>query len=96
MSFYYSNAEKPKDDEIKLPCSVSDLKGEHYADVVQELENMGFSNIETATKNDLVTGWITKDGEVYKVSINGDTDFDEGDIFPEDAKIVVTYHTFKD
>lgn len=47
-------------------------------------------------QEDLVTGWITKDGEVYKVSIDGDSDFDEGDIFPEDAEVVVTYHTFKD
>lgn len=96
MSFYYSNADKPKDGEVKMPCSMSDYKGEHYEEVVQELEDLGFYNIETAEKKDLVTGWITKDGEVYKVSIDGDSDFDEGDIFPEDAEVVVTYHTFKD
>ena len=36
------------------------------------------------------------DGSVAKVSIGGDTDFDEGDIFSKDAEVVVTYHTFKD
>ncbi len=96
MSIYYTNLEKPKDGEIKMPCSMSDYKGEQYEEVVQELEDLGFYNIETAQKKDLVTGWITKDGEVYKVSINGDSDFDEGDIFSEDAEVVVTYHTFRD
>ncbi len=96
MSIYYTNAEKIDDDEIKMPCSMSDYKGKHYESVIQELEDLGFENIETAKKEDLVTGWITKDGEVYKVSIDGDSDFEEGDVFSEDAEVVVTYHTFKD
>ena len=45
--------------------------------------------------SDAEGNFVTKDGEVYKVSIDGDSDFDEGDIFPEDAEVVVTYHTFK-
>lgn len=94
--FFMAQSEKTKDGEIKMPCSMSDYKSEQYEEVVQELEDLGFYNIETAQKKDLVTGWITKDGEVYKVSINGDSDFDEGDIFPEEAEVVVTYHTFKD
>ena len=89
-------AKKPSSNEVKMPCSVSDFEGEPYDEVVQELENMGFHNVETTEKKDLVLGWITNDGDVYKVSINGDTDFEEGDIFPKDAKVVVTYHTFED
>lgn len=96
MSIYYSNAEKPKSGQIKMPCAMSDYKGEQYDEVVRELEDLGFYNIESAEKKDLVTGWVTKDGSVYKVSINGDNDFEEGDIFSEDAEVVVTYHTFKD
>ena len=94
--FLMAECEKPNDDEIKMPCSVSEYEGENYEIVVQELEDLGFDKIETAQKKDLVTGWLTKDGEVYKVSINGDSDFSEGDIFPEDSKVVVTYHTFRD
>ena len=26
---------------------------------------------------------------------NGESDFEEGDIFPEEAAVVVTYHTFQ-
>ena len=87
---------KPKDGEIKMPCAVSDYKGESYEDVIRELEDLGFDNIETSAKKDLVTGWITKDGSVEKVSIGGDSDFEEGDIFKEDAEVVVIYHTFED
>ena len=96
MSAYYTEAAKPKDGEIKMPCSMSDYKGDNYEEVVRELEDLGFYNIETVKKEDLITGWITKEFSVYKVSIGGDSDFDEGDIFPEDAEVVVTYHTFKE
>ena len=34
--------------------------------------------------------------QVEKVSINGGSDFEEGDIFSEEAAVVVTYHTFED
>ena len=90
MSIYDSNAEKPDDDEIKMPCSISDYKGENYEEVIKELENLGFYDIETSAKKDLITGWITKDGSVDKISIDGDNNFEEGDIFPEDAEVVVT------
>ena len=96
INFSSTDSHKLKDNEIKMPCSVSDYKGEQYEEVIKELKDMGFYNVETAEKKDLVLGWITKDGEVYKVSINGDNDFDEGDRFPKDAKVVVTYHTYKD
>lgn len=94
--FIMAALEGPSKNEVKMPCSASDFKGEVYTEVVQELEDMGFYDIEISTKKDLVTGWITKDGSVAKVSIGGDTDFDEGDIFSKDAEVVVTYHTFKD
>ena len=61
-----------------------------------DLENAGFVEITTKKNTDLVTGFITKDGSVEKVSINGDSDFEEGDIFSEEAAVVVTYHTFED
>ena len=81
---------------VQMPCAVSEYRGENYEEVVRELEDLGFSNIEISAKKDLVTGWLTKDGSVEKVSINGDTDFEEDDIFPKNAKVVVTYHTFED
>lgn len=81
-------------DTIAMPTSSSDLEGEDYNDVMTRLEAAGFAEIETTAIADLVTGWLTKDGEVDQVSVNGETEFEVGSRFPKDAKIVITYHTF--
>lgn len=96
ISYLYEQAEKPKADEIKVPFSADDLEGDNYEQVVTDLENAGFSEITVKEQEDLITGFITKEGSVEKVSINGDSDFEEGDVFPEEAKVVIIYHTFKD
>jgi hypothetical protein len=83
-----------KSTEIRMPKSAEALKGENYQDVITLLETAGFTSIKTAILDDLVTGWMTKDGEVERVSVNGDTNFYSGSKFSVDAKIVVTYHTF--
>lgn len=85
----------PKANEIKMPMSAASYKGENYEVVVKELKNIGFKNIEALPQKDLVTGWITSDGSVEKISINGDSDFESGAIFSKSAKVIVTYHTFK-
>ena len=81
-------------DTIAMPASSSNLKGENYKDVMTRLETAGFASIETTAIDDLVTGWLTKDGEVERVSVNGDTDFAADSRYPKGAKIVITYHTF--
>jgi len=96
MSYFWEQATMPAVDEVKLPFSASDLKGENYEQVVADLENAGFSDITVTKQEDLITGFLTKEGSVEKVSINGDSDYDKGDIFPEKAKVIVIYHTFKE
>lgn len=96
MCFAFNSLEKSEKNIVTMPCSMTDYKGENYEVVIQELNNLGFHNVETAEKKDLVLGWLTKDGEVYKVSINGNSEFEKGDRFPKSAKVVVTYHTYKD
>lgn len=81
---------------ISVPLDAKKYKGENYEVVVQQLEDAGFENVESKAIKDLVTGWITKDGEVESVSIAGDTEFEESEIFSKDSEVVVTYHTFKD
>ena len=34
-----------------------------------EMEKIGFTNIETKILGDLITGWLTKDGEVELVEL---------------------------
>lgn len=96
MSFYYEKQSEPDKNELKVPMSANKYKGENYEIVVQQLEDAGFENIELKAINDLLTGWMTKDGEVESVSIAGDTQFEEGEFFLKNSEVVVTYHTFKD
>ncbi|MDZ4179905.1 MAG: hypothetical protein U1E29_11860 [Coriobacteriia bacterium] len=86
-------ADQPSD-TVAMPESSSELKGEHYQDVMTRLEAAGFTSIETSTIDDLVLGWLTKDGEVEVVSVDGATDFAAGSRFPRNARIVIRYHTF--
>lgn len=80
--------------KISVGVSSSELAGENYTDVVSTLEKAGFTNIETEVLDDLITGWLTKDGEVEEVKIDGKTSFSSDSKFDADAKIVVVYHTF--
>jgi hypothetical protein len=82
------------DGEIRIPSSSSTFEAKDYQDVMTELQAAGFTNVETEALDDLIIGWLTKDGEVEKVSVNGNTNFSADRKFPEDAKIVITYHTF--
>ena len=79
---------------LKISKSSDELVVENYQTVISELEETGFTNIETQVLDDLITGWLTKDGDIEQVEINGDTEFSANDSFSKDAKIVITYHTF--
>ncbi|MGM0900356.1 MAG: DUF4839 domain-containing protein [Bacillota bacterium] len=79
---------------LKVSKSSNEIVGENYQTVISELEETGFTNIETKVLDDLITGWLTKDGEIEQIEINGDTEFSTNDSFQKDSKIVITYHTF--
>lgn len=79
---------------LKVSRSSDQLVKENYQTVISEFETIGFTAIKTAILDDLVTGWLTKDGSVEKVEINGKTEFSANTSFPKDAQIVITYHTF--
>jgi len=82
------------DDQINMPSSSKKMKGVNYQEVIAQLQEAGFTNVETEVLNDLVLGLTTKDGEVEKVAVDGDTLFSTDDKFSKDANIIVTYHTF--
>lgn len=61
--------------EAKTPSGSSIQKGKDYQKVVDEFESSGFTNIKLEKLDDLVTGWLTKDGEAESVSVDGDTGY---------------------
>ena len=72
-----------------------ELVGQNYLSVVEELKKKGFTNIKTVAIKDLITGWLTDNGEVEEVTIEGKTDFTHKSYYPSDVEIIVSYHTFK-
>lgn len=92
----YSTFEKPAHTEtIPVPVSAEDLKGSNYADVIKILQDAGFKDIELIEDADLIFGLLKQEGEVGDVSINGKLNFENNEYFPKDAKIKISYHTFK-
>ena len=79
------------EDEAAIPQSASSYKYQNYADVQEELTEAGFTNISFEILYDIETG-RTKEGEVSSVSIGGNAEFEQSEIFKKDTAIVITYH----
>lgn len=79
---------------IKIGTSSSSIVGENYQTIITRLETRGFTNIEVTLIEDLILGWLVKDGEIESIEIDGITEFDSSSNFSKDAKIVIAYHTF--
>ena len=80
---------------IPVPVSSKDAKKLNYKDLEKKYADAGFVNVTTQADYDLITGWITKDGEVESISVNGKTDFEENAYYRPDAEVIIVYHTFK-
>ena len=78
-----------------VPASPSELKGEHVEDVCYRLIKAGFTNVEPREDADLRAGVLHDEGDVSKVTIEGDKRFHQGDEYAPDARVVVEYHTWR-
>lgn len=77
------------------PLTSKEAKGMDYLEVIEAFEDAGFTNVIAEIEYDIITGWLTDDGEVKSVTINGEKKFDAYDEYRLDAEVVVTYHTLK-
>ena len=68
---------------------------ENYKNVVQELKDSGFTNITVYRNDSLLTGWITKEGSIESITIDGIKDFDIGTEFNYNAPIIIIVNTYK-
>lgn len=87
-------SENGHEGEVKTPAGSSDMEGRNYEDVVTIFEEKGFTNIKTEPIDDLIFGWLTKDGEVEEVSVGGKVDYSPDKWVPADTEVVIRYHTF--
>ncbi len=80
--------------EARTPAASKSQKGKNYQEVIDAFTAKGFMNIKTEKLEDLVTGWLTKDGEVESVSVDGNKDYKADTWYPNDVEVVISYHTF--
>lgn len=67
----------------------------NYEVVENELNDLGFENIEIRTIDDLIIGLFSKEEDVESISIAGVKNFEKGEEFRKNSKVVITYHTYK-
>ena len=85
---------KRNEGKIQVPNSAFHYSGENYEQVMNELMDIGFDNIEVFPMGDLKIGIISKENDVDKISIAGNTKFRSNEYFYPDAPIKIYYHSY--
>lgn len=81
----------------KVPDSAYSYEGEKASVVEADMLGIGFTDIELVALGDLKSkDEASKQNEVVRISINGDSSFSSNERFPKDAKVVITYHSYPD
>ena len=82
-------------DEAVISEAMAIHRGKNYHSIVDSFRSAGFTQINVVPLNDL--NFLSKgnNGKVEDVTINGDSDFDEGDVFSKSSIITITYHSIK-
>ena len=95
LFFIFLSGCADKDDgKINMPFGGNDYKNMSYQEVAALLEKAGFTNIKCEAMNDLITGWLHKENEIEKISIDGHDVFSEDSRYLPDALILISYHSF--
>ena len=63
--------------------------------VVEELRNADFASIEPECQYNAKKGWLSKEGAISKISVSGQTQFDKGEWFAEEAILRITYYSYE-
>ena len=77
------------------PRSMGDCVGEDRSSIENEFFSAGFENITTEQVEDLESAEADKVGSVISVSINGQSEFEQGQEFDKNDEVVIRYHAFK-
>lgn len=80
-------------DEVLITDKLSYYREKHYETIRGLYKNAGFVNISTIPLHDLKLLEFKKNGLVKEITINGEDDFDEGDVFKKTDPVVIMYHS---
>lgn len=79
--------------EVIISEAMEDFSEKNFNSVVMLFRGAGFSNVTAVPLNDLNMFTAKKNGQVEEVTINGSSDFSEGDVFPKTSNVLITYHS---
>lgn len=82
-------------DEAIISESMANYNDKNFNSIVMLYKSAGFMNVNAVPMNDLNLFTMKNNGKVDSVSINGEEDFDEGDVFSKNSHITITYHSGK-
>ena len=82
-------------DEVQITKNMQNYSGKDYIKVASLFQASGFTNVSANSLRDLSFFSSKKDGQVESVSINGNDDFEAGDIFSKTDHVVITYHSMR-
>lgn len=82
-------------EKVYVPMASKEAKRKNYKEVKKAFEKAGFVNIILEPEYDIITGWLTDDGEVESVVIGETKKFYADSKYQPDETVTITYHTFK-
>ena len=82
-----------RSNEVQITEEMCDCEGKNYNSAVALYQAMGFINVKAIPLCDLNFLTSRKNGRVDEITINGNDDFDEGDIFLKTDRVTITYHS---
>lgn len=79
--------------EVSITDAMEDCVCRNYQSTVMLFQGAGFTNVTAVPLHDLSIFSQKKNGQVETVTINGNEDFEEEDIYPKNAAVLITYHS---
>ena len=84
----YSNS-----NDVEISDAMVWRADKNYKSAVMMFESAGFTNVKAAPLGDLTMFGKSKEGKVELITINGNEEFESGEVYPKDANILITYHS---
>lgn len=78
----------------RIPDSSKRYLGRTFEAVVAELQDAGFVNFSLECQKKAKKNWLSKEGAISKISVNGQTQFDKGEWFAEESLIRIAYYSY--
>ena len=81
--------------KIQIGKNASDFRKQEYKDVLNELEDLGFTNIHLQRSDDLFNGWVNWPGTVKSITIRDESNFKAENNYNYYDEITIVVNTFK-